>query len=122
MRLRTGFGRDASLKAPDAGVLVCLVGKDGAATLHRVGPLYDAETTERELQAICKARPAQPLLSNAQNRALSHCICRVVDMGGGSWPGQNTAAGHNSCNEQLHPQRTNLLSFFARKWRRPFVT
>ena len=42
----------------DAGVLVCLVGKDGAACMHRVGPLYDAETTERELQAICQARPS----------------------------------------------------------------
>jgi len=55
LRLRTGFGRDAGIRAPNAGVLVCLVGKDGAATLHRVGPLYDAESTERELQAICQA-------------------------------------------------------------------
>ena len=55
VRLRTGFDRDAGIGTPDAGVLVCLVGKDGAATLHRVGPLYDAETTERELQAICQA-------------------------------------------------------------------
>ncbi len=56
LRLRTGLGRDAGLKVPDAGVLVCLIGKDGAACLHRVGPLYDAEMTERELQAICKVR------------------------------------------------------------------
>ena len=60
VRLRTGFGRDAGIRAPHAGVLVCLVGKDRAATLHRVGPLYDAETTERELQAICKACPPLP--------------------------------------------------------------
>lgn len=55
LRLRTGFGRDAGIRAPAAGVLVCLVGKDGAACLQRVGPLYDAESTERELQAICQA-------------------------------------------------------------------
>lgn len=47
LRVATGPARGAALNDPTAGVLVCLVGKDGAALLHRVPRLNDPETTEQ---------------------------------------------------------------------------
>ena len=37
-----------------AGVYLCLVGKDGAAFLHRAAPLNDPEVIEQELIEICQ--------------------------------------------------------------------
>lgn len=39
-----------------AGVFTCLIGRDGAAFLHRVGPLYDAGNAEADLRSICEVR------------------------------------------------------------------
>lgn len=53
-RFTTGRGRGAGIEEPAAGVFVCLIGRDGASFLHRVGPLYDAEDAEANLRAICE--------------------------------------------------------------------
>ena len=42
-----------------AGVFVCLIGRDGASFLHRVGPLYDAEDAAANLRTICEVRHHQ---------------------------------------------------------------
>ena len=55
-RFTTGRGRGAGIEEPAAGVFVCLIGRDGASFLHRVGPLYDAEDAEANLRAICEVR------------------------------------------------------------------
>ena len=45
--------RGAALNDPTAGVLVCLIGADGSALLHRVPRLNDPEITEQEVRSIC---------------------------------------------------------------------
>lgn len=47
LRLATAPARGSALTDPAAGVVVCLVGRDGAALLHRVARLNDPETTEQ---------------------------------------------------------------------------
>jgi hypothetical protein len=54
VRFTTGRGRDAGIEEPTAGVFLCLIGRDGASFLHRVGPLYDAEDAEANLRTICE--------------------------------------------------------------------
>ncbi len=54
VRFTTGRGRGAGIQEPDAGVLLALVGRDGASFLHRLSPLYDAEAAEDDLRRICE--------------------------------------------------------------------
>ena len=53
LRLATGQHRGAALSDPAAGVLLCLVGADGASLLHRVPRLYDPAATQLEMQEMC---------------------------------------------------------------------
>jgi hypothetical protein len=53
VRLSTGLMRGAAHNDPTAGVLVCLIGADGSALLHRVPRLNDPEITEQEVRSIC---------------------------------------------------------------------
>lgn len=45
VRLRTSNGRGSRLDDPDAGILFGLVGRDGDAFMHRIGPCDDHEGT-----------------------------------------------------------------------------
>ena len=56
LRLATGVSRGSALSDPTAGVLVCLVGQDGSAVLHRVTPLSDPEAQAAEVAEICEVR------------------------------------------------------------------
>ncbi|PRW45591.1 lipase PLAT LH2 family [Chlorella sorokiniana] len=53
LRLSTGLQRGSALTDPTGGVLVCLVGADGSALLHRVSRLNDPDITEQEVRDIC---------------------------------------------------------------------
>ncbi|KAL4855806.1 hypothetical protein ACK3TF_003579 [Chlorella vulgaris] len=53
LRLSTSLTRGATLTDPTAAVLVCLVGGDGSALLHRVPRITDPELAEQEVRDIC---------------------------------------------------------------------
>ncbi|GAB4821531.1 hypothetical protein N2152v2_008577 [Parachlorella kessleri] len=54
VRLSTGRRRGAALSDFNAGVQLCLIGKDGSGYLHKVPALHDPEEVERELHRICQ--------------------------------------------------------------------
>ena len=52
VRMSTGGAGGSGMTEQRAGVWLCLVGKDGAAFLHRATPLSDPEVIEQELIQI----------------------------------------------------------------------
>ncbi len=61
VRLSTGRRRGAALSDFNAGVQLCLIGKDGSGYLHKVQALHDPEEVERELHRICQVWVLCPL-------------------------------------------------------------
>lgn len=77
VRMCTGGDRGSGMTELRAGVWLGIVGKDGAAFLHRATPLSDPEVIEQELIEICQVHPTISPSSHARFspcRALSHSL------------------------------------------------
>ncbi|KAF8059173.1 hypothetical protein HT031_005345 [Scenedesmus sp. PABB004] len=53
VRLTTSWDRGSALSEPLAGVNVCLIGRSGAAVLHRISPVNDPADNRRVMEDIC---------------------------------------------------------------------
>jgi len=56
VRLNTSHSRGSALDDAMAGVAICLVGRRGAALLHRLSPCEDSRDSQDIMRGICEAR------------------------------------------------------------------
>ena len=83
LRVHTGLKRGSALDDYNAGVLVCLVGSDGAAYLARLQPLADPESREQELLQVCSSLDGDSD-AGANCRLVLHSIGKQRKAGSGS--------------------------------------
>lgn len=99
LRLATSCDRGAALDDYNAGILVCLVGQDGDAFLHRIQPLADPESRRQELQDVCTGLDGGGGTAGANCRLALNKVAAAVAAGSADSPAQRRRFQEGSVDE-----------------------